>query len=82
MAYLILDARYERVRLDNQVVEAAVLSAKPLDWVNRQFTTSRPNQLWVAEMTDVELATFSWVNWFHPPPPPSTPGANWRFIPR
>ena len=26
---------------------------KPLDWVQRQFTAARPNQLWVADMTYV-----------------------------
>jgi len=33
------------------------LAAKPLDLVNRQFTSERPNQLWVADITYV--ATWS-----------------------
>jgi len=36
---------------------ASELSDKPLDLVNRQFTASRPNQLWVADITYV--ATWS-----------------------
>jgi len=34
---------------------------KPLDLVNRQFVASRPNQLWVADITYVLLALCRWV---------------------
>ena len=36
---------------------------RPSDLVDRHFTATRPNQLWVADFTYV--ATLDWVDWFN-----------------
>ena len=53
-------------------------AVRPLDLVDRDFTATRPNQLWVADLTyvatwrgpwrsleAVEFATLEWVAWYN-----------------
>jgi len=59
-------------RVRTTVPEAA--AERPMDLVQRQFSATAPNQLWVADFTyvatwrgfeDVEYATLEWVAWFN-----------------